>query len=54
MVKEECVHKLTLPLYARDQAENKWITTKQLRGKMVYICIKCGAILDTGFVERKS
>lgn len=47
-----CNHKLTLPLYARDQSENKWITTQKLTGKMIYICTKCRALLDKGFVER--
>lgn len=48
---EKCNHKLSLPLYAR--RERTWISTKNLTGKMIYICIKCGTILDTGFVERK-
>lgn len=49
-----CKHKLILPLYARDQSENKWITTQKLTGRMIYICTKpdCGALLDKGFVER--
>ncbi len=47
--REGCVHKLTLPLYARD--EKSWISTQKITGRMTYICIKCGAFLDKGFVE---
>ncbi len=47
-----CEHKLTLPLYAR--GEKNWISSKNLTGKMIYICTKCGALLDKGFVERKA
>lgn len=50
MKTKKCKHKLTLPLYAR--REDSWISTKQLIGKMVYICTKCNAILDRGFKER--
>ncbi len=46
-----CVHKLTLPLYAR--REKSWISTQKISGRMTYICIKCGAFLDKGFVERE-
>jgi len=49
-MENKCQHKLTLPLYARD--EKKWISSKKLMGQMIYICTKCGAILDRGFVER--
>ena len=52
MAKEKkCNHKLTLPLYAR--GENNWISSQKLTGKMIYICTKCGAILDKGLIERK-
>ncbi len=46
-----CKHKLSLPLYAR--GEKNWISTQKISGKMTYVCIKCGAFLDKGFVERK-
>lgn len=45
-----CQHKLTLPLYARSDS---WESTQKLTGKMIYICTKCGALLDKGFIERK-
>ena len=45
-----CVHKLTLPLYARGDS---WTSTQKITGKMIYICIKCGVLLDKGFVDRK-
>ena len=44
-----CVHKISLPLYAR--GEKEWISTKKINGKMTYVCIKCGAYLDKGLVE---
>lgn len=47
-----CVHKLSLPLYARDQGKGVWTSTQNITGKMIYICIKCGALLDKGFVVR--
>jgi len=47
--KTKCIHKLTLPLYARGE---KWISSKKVTGEMIYICTKCGAILDRGFIER--
>ena len=50
MEKTKCNHKLTLPLYAR--REKSWESTQKLTGKMVYICTKCGTILDKGFIER--
>jgi len=50
MVKTKCTHKLTLPLYAR--GEKSWESTQKITGKMIYICTKCGATLDRGFVER--
>ncbi len=50
METKKCNHKLTLPLYAR--GEKSWESTQKLTGKMVYICTKCGEILDKGFVER--
>lgn len=50
MEKEKCNHKLTLPLYAR--GEKSWESTQKLTGKMIYICTKCGVILDRGFIER--
>lgn len=45
-----CVHKLTLPLYARD--EKNWISSQKITGRMIYICTKCGSLLDKGFIER--
>ena len=50
--KTKCIHKLTLPLYARDQNKGAWKSTQQLTGQMIYVCTKCGVILDRGFVER--
>lgn len=50
MEKIKCTHKLTLPLYAR--GEKSWESTQKLAGQMIYICTKCGMILDKGFVER--
>ena len=50
--KTKCNHKLTLPLYARDQGKGVWASTQKIKGKMIYICTKCGAVLDKGFVER--
>ena len=50
--KTKCNHKLTLPLYARDQNKGVWTSTQKLVGQMIYICTKCGATLDRGFVER--
>lgn len=45
-----CKHKLSLPLYARGDT---FISSKKITGFMIYICTKCGAILDKGFKERK-
>lgn len=45
-----CVHKLTLPLYAR--GEKSWESTQKISGTMIYICIKCGMTLEKGFVEK--
>lgn len=51
MVKQRtCEHKLMLPLYAR--GKDFWESSQKIAGKMVYICTKCGAILDKGFIER--
>lgn len=50
MVKEEkCNHKITLPLYAREK--RNWISLKKIKGKMSYICSKCGTIFNKGFIE---
>lgn len=50
MAKErKCNHKLTLPLYAR--GERNWVSSKKLKGKMIYICTKCKMIFDKGFLE---
>lgn len=48
--KKGCIHKISLPLYARK--EKNWISSKQITGRMIYICVKCGSLLDKGFVER--
>ncbi len=48
-IRKGCVHKISLPLYAR--GEKQWISTKKIEGRMTYICIKCGAYLDRGFTE---
>lgn len=50
--KIKCNHRLTLPLYARDQMKGIWTSTQKIKGKMVYICTKCGATLDKGFIVR--
>ena len=46
-----CKHKLTLPLYARE--EKNWISSQKITGRMIYICTKCGGLLDKGFIERE-
>lgn len=45
-----CQHRLTLPLYARGDS---WTSTQKITGKMIYICTKCGALLDRGFIKRE-
>ena len=50
MNEKECDHKNYLPMYVRDGKTN-WISSKQIYGEMIYVCVDCGKTLKKTLKE---